>query len=66
MDILKIAENSGLLVTLDGKIGRQEYQSVYGSITALSRFANAILEYANIKAPLSAADEVQNRSSIVN
>jgi hypothetical protein len=46
MDILKMAVNSGLLVTLDGRIGREEYRSVHGSISALDRFANAILAYA--------------------
>jgi hypothetical protein len=43
MDILKIAIQSGLLITLDGRIGRQEYRSVYGSIQALQRFADALL-----------------------
>jgi small nuclear ribonucleoprotein (snRNP)-like protein len=46
MDILEIATNSGLLVTLDGRIGLEEYRSVYGSLSALDRFANAILDYA--------------------
>jgi hypothetical protein len=42
MDILEIARNSGLLVTLDGKIGREEYPSVYGSVQALERFVLAL------------------------
>jgi hypothetical protein len=49
MDILKVAMNSGLLVTLDGRIGREEYRSVHGSLAALDRFANAILASAAIK-----------------
>ncbi|TDG19882.1 hypothetical protein EYW47_28920 [Paraburkholderia silviterrae] len=43
MDILNIATESGLLVTLDGRIGCQEYRSVHGSIQALQRFADALL-----------------------
>lgn len=43
MDILSIATESGLLVTLDGRIGCQEYRSVHGSIQALQRFADALL-----------------------
>lgn len=51
MDILKMAENSGLLVILDGRIGQEEYRSVHGSITALSRFANAVMECASKESP---------------
>lgn len=36
VDILNIATESGLLVTLDGRIGCQEYRSVHGSIQALA------------------------------
>jgi len=42
MDILEIAKNSGMQVILNGRIGREEYQSVYGSIQALQRFADAL------------------------
>jgi hypothetical protein len=42
MDVLKIAEEAGLSVLLDGRIGRQEYTSVSGSVAALLRFAEAI------------------------
>jgi hypothetical protein len=30
-------------VTLDGRIGREEYRSVYGSVQALQLFADALL-----------------------
>jgi hypothetical protein len=46
MDIEKIASNSGMLVVLDGRIGREEYKSVYGSLEALQRFANSVRELA--------------------
>jgi len=43
MDILKIAEHSGMQVILNGRIGHEEYRSVHGSIQALQRFADAVL-----------------------
>jgi hypothetical protein len=46
MEILKIAEDSGLHLTIDGRIGREEYSSVHGSIAAFERFAKAILTCA--------------------
>lgn len=42
MDILELAKRSGFLVTLDGKIGQEQYQSVHGSVSALKRFAEAV------------------------
>lgn len=42
MDIVKLAKESGLLVVLDGLIGKTEYHSVQGSLTALERFADAV------------------------
>ena len=42
MDILKIAAESGMQVILDGRIGREEYRSVVGSVQALYRFADAL------------------------
>lgn len=42
MDMLKIARESGLAIVLDGKIGREEYTSVSGSMSALLRFAEAV------------------------
>jgi hypothetical protein len=41
-DIIELARGAGLLVTLDGLIGREKYQSVAGSLTALMRFAEAL------------------------
>jgi hypothetical protein len=46
MEILRIAEDSGLQVIVDGRVGREEYSSVHGSIAAFERFAKAILAYA--------------------
>ncbi|RDU97586.1 hypothetical protein [Trinickia dinghuensis] len=43
-DILELARNAGLLVTLDGQIGREKYQSVAGSVTSLMRFVDALRE----------------------
>lgn len=42
MDIVKLAKDSGLLVVLDGMIGKTEYRSVQGSLAALERFADAV------------------------
>ena len=42
MDILKLAQDAGMQVVLDGRIGREEYRSVYGTIQALQRFADAL------------------------
>jgi hypothetical protein len=42
MDILKLAQDAGMEVVLDGRIGREEYRSVYGTIQALQRFADAL------------------------
>lgn len=42
MDMLKIARESGLAIVLDGKIGREEYTSVTGSMSALLRFGEAV------------------------
>ena len=42
MDIIDMARASGMTVILDGKIGREEYQSVCGSLLALQRFVEAV------------------------
>jgi hypothetical protein len=42
MDIIELARSSGMAVILDGRIGREEYQSVCGSLSALQRFAEAV------------------------
>lgn len=44
MDILEMARKSGMTVVLEAKIGRQEYQSVHGSLPALERFAELVSE----------------------
>ncbi|WP_156965984.1 hypothetical protein [Paraburkholderia bannensis] len=46
MDIIDLARASGLTVILDGRIGREEYQSVCGSVSALQRFAESLKLYA--------------------
>jgi hypothetical protein len=46
MDIIDLARSSGMAVILDGRIGREEYQSVCGSLSALQRFADAVSHYA--------------------
>jgi hypothetical protein len=40
--ILQLAREAGMLVTLDGQIGRQKYQSIAGSLNAFHRFAQAL------------------------
>lgn len=40
--ILTLAREAGMLVTLDGQIGREKYQSVAGSLAAFRRFAQAL------------------------
>jgi hypothetical protein len=42
MDIIDMARASGLTVILDGRIGREEYRSVCGSVSALQRFAESL------------------------
>ena len=46
--LLALARESGLLVTLDGQIGREKYQSVAGSVLALQRFAAALCARADV------------------
>ncbi|WP_341317568.1 hypothetical protein WN982_40610 [Paraburkholderia sp. IMGN_8] len=46
MDILKLAKDAGMLVVLDGRIGKEEYRSVHGSEQAFRRFADALCELA--------------------
>jgi hypothetical protein len=43
-DILELARDAGLLVTLDGQIGREKYQSVAGSLASFMRFVDALRE----------------------
>jgi hypothetical protein len=42
MDILEIARKSGMTVTLDARIGREEYRTVHGSVAALERFSELV------------------------
>ena len=46
MNIVDMAHASGFAVILDGRIGREEYQSVCGSESALQRFAEAVRQEA--------------------
>jgi hypothetical protein len=50
MDIIEIARSAGLVVLLDGKIGREEYHSVSGSLPALRRFGDAFRAAADAEA----------------
>ena len=40
--IVQLARDAGLLVTLDGRIGSETYQSVAGSLTSFLRFVDAL------------------------
>jgi hypothetical protein len=40
--LLALARDAGMLVTLDGQIGREKYQSIAGSLNAFRRFAQAL------------------------
>lgn len=40
-DVIQLARAAGLTVILNGRIGREEYHSVSGPISALERFAEA-------------------------
>ena len=41
-NLLKIAQDCGFSVVLEGRIGTQEYNSVSGPVQALEKFAEAI------------------------
>ncbi|WP_137957903.1 hypothetical protein [Burkholderia sp. 4M9327F10] len=43
-EILSLAREAGMLITLDGQIGRERYQSIAGSLHAFRRFAEALGE----------------------
>ena len=47
MDIIDMARQSGMAVMLDARIGREEYHSVCGSLSALQTFADAIRHSAS-------------------
>jgi hypothetical protein len=44
LDVVSLARAAGLLITLDGKLGNSPFQSVFGSLSSLERFAQAICE----------------------
>jgi hypothetical protein len=46
LDVVALARGVGMLVTLDGCIGNSRYESVFGSLTSLERFAQAVRESA--------------------
>ena len=50
-DILELARNAGLLITLDGQIGRTKYQSIAGSLTSFMRFVDALRANGAASAP---------------
>ena len=41
-EVVQLARDAGLLVTLDGRIGRETYQSVAGSLASFLRFVDAL------------------------
>ncbi|MBB3261913.1 hypothetical protein F4827_006787 [Paraburkholderia bannensis] len=49
--LLTLARSAGMLVTLDGQIGREKYQSVSGSLVAFQRFATALREALSVPRP---------------
>jgi hypothetical protein len=48
--ILALGREAGMLITLDGQIGREKYQSIAGSLNAFRRFAQALCN-ASMQAP---------------
>ncbi|MDN7930070.1 hypothetical protein QZM52_02060 [Burkholderia metallica] len=40
--LVALERDAGMLVILDGQIGRERYESVTGSIATLARFAQAL------------------------
>ncbi|WP_126225384.1 hypothetical protein [Burkholderia ambifaria] len=59
--LLAIAREAGLLVMLDGQIGREKYQSVAGSVLALQRFAAALRARADADSPAVAVAEPRRK-----
>lgn len=51
-DILELAREAGLLITLDGQIGREKYQSVAGSLTSFLRFVDALRDTLEADVPI--------------
>jgi hypothetical protein len=44
LDVVALARGVGMLITLDGRIGNERYESVFGSLLSLERFAQAVRE----------------------
>ncbi|KWI98803.1 hypothetical protein WT94_24325 [Burkholderia stagnalis] len=61
--LLALARQAGLLVTLDGQIGREKYQSIAGSVAALQRFAAALRQQATREAAAPSAPRHATRRS---
>ncbi|WP_156966221.1 hypothetical protein [Paraburkholderia bannensis] len=53
---LALACSAGMLVTLDGQIGREKYQSVAASLLAFQRFAAALRDALEIPCARSAVE----------
>jgi hypothetical protein len=66
MELLEIAIASGMQVTLDGRIGMQEYRSVQGSLEALRRFAEAVLLTAPTVAERQELTEADGQTDSLN
>ncbi|NLP64576.1 hypothetical protein [Paraburkholderia sacchari] len=49
--LLALARSAGMLVTLDGQIGREKYQSVAGSLRAFQCFAAALRDALSAGTP---------------
>ncbi|RQS85141.1 hypothetical protein [Burkholderia seminalis] len=62
MEIADIARRAGLAVTLDARIGREEYQSATGSLEALKRFALAYVVAPSNTAEL--VERLRNRAAL--
>lgn len=66
MDIIELAIASGMQVTLDGRIGTQEYSSVHGSLQALRRFAEAVVVTVPFVAKRRVLTEAEARADSLN
>ncbi|VWC53796.1 hypothetical protein BLA9940_02100 [Burkholderia aenigmatica] len=62
MEIADIARRAGLAVTLDARIGREEYQSATGTLEALKRFALAYVVAPSNTAEL--VERLRNRAAL--
>ena len=64
MNVFKLARDAGMLVVLDGRIGRTEYRCVHGTLDALERFAQALeIEVMNERLEAAALDRASSGSS---